>query len=509
MNEKYSMKKILIFVYSCLLLGSALASQDSQAHQLALRGIELGTNLKYKEAYEVFQQLIQLEPENPRGYFLRSAIYFWMFSEDIKNEEVGNKFRDLSYEAVEIAEAKLEKDENDIDARFYLGGAYGSLGRYYAMTRSFLNAYWYGKKGKNYLEEVVEMDSTYYDAYLGLGIYHYLADILPRFVKILSFVLGIEGDKEQGIGEIKLAAEKGTYTKTEAMFFLAAIYTYRERKYEEAISIFNEILEKYPQNPGALFSLGRCYSNMGRCEEALKAYNQVLNNKESQSRLPRGSIFYQLGEVYFSMNDISKAKNYYLLSIASDTAEVGKKRWVTPRSHLKVATCYEMLGEVESAKYHLQLIHEDDNERAYEEAQERLENRLQDIDMDLIVARNYKECNQFELALNTYQEIKDKYAQSADPDILSRLNQIDYRMAVIAFELEQYDSAIIQFEQIIEDRTNKDEWFFHWSYYYLGNCHKMLENYDSAKTAYDAAEDTDDDWLLARIEDERKDLPKK
>ena len=231
---------VLIFCISFVLI-PILSADDSTALKLALKGIDLGTNLQYKESYEVFQQLIELEPDNPRGYFLRSAIYFWMFSEDIKNEEVGNKFRDLSYEAVEIAEARLEEDENDIEARFFLGGAYGSLGRYYAMTRSFLNAYWYGKKGKNYLEEVVEMDSTYYDAYLGLGIFHYLADILPRFVKILSFVLGIEGDKEQGIKEIKLAAEKGTYTKTEAMFFLGAIYTYRERKYEEAIKIFNQL----------------------------------------------------------------------------------------------------------------------------------------------------------------------------------------------------------------------------------------------------------------------------
>ena len=64
-------------------------------------------------------------------------------------------------------------------------------------------------RGKNYLEDVVEKDPTYYDAYLGLGIYHYLADILPKFVKILSFVLGVEGDRDKGIVELNIAAEKG------------------------------------------------------------------------------------------------------------------------------------------------------------------------------------------------------------------------------------------------------------------------------------------------------------
>jgi len=502
------MNRLLLILLSGVFICSSVKAQDSTALALALEGIDLGTNLHYKESYEVFQKLIELEPDNPRGYFLRSAIYFWMFSEDIKNEEVGNKFRDLSYEAVEIAEARLEENENDIDAIFFLGGAYGSLGRYYAMSRSYLNAYWYGKKGKNYLEDVIEIDSTYYDAYLGLGIFHYLADILPRFVKILSFILGMEGDKAQGVREIKLAAEKGTYTKTEAMFFLGAIYTYREREYEKAIKIFNELLQKYPENPGALLSLGRCYSNMGQCNLAEAAFNKILENKESQSRLPRGSIYYQLGDVYYKMNDFFRAKNNYLLAIASDTAEVGKKRWITPRSHYKVSHCYEILGEIGSAKYHLKQISEEDNERAYEEAQERLDDgMMSEIDMSLIKAENLQKCNDFDLAKESYDEIAEQYARDPDPYIQERLREIEYRRAEIYFKKKDYKKAISSFKQIINKNKENDEWIVYWSYFHIGNSYKRMENYNLAREAYDLAEDTDDDWLLVRIEDERKDLP--
>ena len=72
---------ILLFIIYCI----PLWSQDSTVHYMALKGIDLATNLYYEEAVEVFEQIIRLEPENPRGYFLRSAAYFWMFSEDIKN----------------------------------------------------------------------------------------------------------------------------------------------------------------------------------------------------------------------------------------------------------------------------------------------------------------------------------------------------------------------------------------------------------------------------------------
>jgi len=207
------------------------------------------------------------------------------------------------------------------------------------------------------------------------------------------------------------------------------------------------------------------------------------------------------------MNDFSRAQYKYLLAIASDTAEVGKKRWITPWSHYKVSICYEILGEVESAKYHLRQINEDDNERAYENAEERLDDLMKDIDISFTKAENLKKCNNFDLALESYQDIAKQYAQDPDPYIRERLAEVDFRIAEIYFEQKNYDKAITLFEQIITINNEKDEWIVYWSYFYLGNCYKILENYNSAREAYDAAEDTDDDWLLIRIEDERKELP--
>lgn len=501
------MKKINHISIYVIFLTSSLWAQEPSAHELALKGIDLATRLRYEEAVDVFDKIIELEPDNPRGYFLKSAVYFWMFSEDIKNEKIGDKFRDFSFNAAEIAESRLEDNEKDIDALFYLGGAYGSLGRYYTMTESYLKAYWYGKKGKNYLEDVVEMDSTYYDAYLGLGIFHYLADVLPRFVKILSFIFGIHGDKELGIRELALASTKGVYTKTEAMFFLAAIYTYRERKYEEAIAIFHDLLEKYPDNPGAQFSLGRCYSFMGECDKALEIYNKVLDNKKGQSLLPRGSIYYQIGEVYFKKNDFEKAKGYYLQAIATDTVEVGKRRWITPRSHFKVAYCYEILGDINQTKHHLDQIYEEDNERAYEMAQERKESLLKTIDIRLMKIQNSKKCNQFDLALKKLEELEREYEDSTDVYIQSKLLEAKFRNAEIFYEQKNFTEAIDLFIQVIDSEIEKDEWLEDWSYYYLGNCYKALERYEDAEDAYDEAEGSDDDWLLSKIEDERKELP--
>ena len=501
------MHQIFVTLFSLILIGTSLLAQDSKTLALAIKGLDLGSNLQYKEAYEVFQKLIELEPDNPRGYFLRSAIYFWMYSEDINNEEVGDKFRDLSYEAVEVGEAKLAENKNDIDARFFLGGAYGSLGRYYALQKSYLNAYWYGKKGKDYLEEVVEMDSTYYDAYLGLGIYHYLADVLPRFVKILSVILGVQGDREQGLREIQLAAEKGLYSKTEAMFVLGGIYAFREDRPEEAIEIFNKLLEKYPENPGALLALGRCYEYMRQCDLAMDAYKRILANGDSQSRLPRGTLYYRLGDTYFNKNDFENAKDNFLLAIASDTAEVGKKRWTTSRAQFRAAECYEIMGEIDSARYQLSLISEEDGGRSYRNAQDRLENRMKEIDISMIKAGNFEECNDVDQALTSYINITEQYADDPDPYTRQQIVEVEYRIAELYVEKKDYRKAISYYEKIVGTSQELNERILYRSYFNLGNCYKWIENYNSARKAYDAAENTDDDRLLARIEEARKDLP--
>ena len=179
----------------------------------------------------------------------------------------------------------LDKNEDDVDAMFYLGGAYGNLGRYYAMNKSWWNAYWDGKKGKNYLKDVVEKNPKYYDAYLGLGIYHYYADVLPKFIKLFSFILGIEGDKKLGFQELQLAISKSKNTKTEAMFFLGAIYTDIEKDYEKALPLFNEIFGKYPNNSVAGLALAKCYWKLGKYGQAEKQFRLMFDKFSSDKKV--------------------------------------------------------------------------------------------------------------------------------------------------------------------------------------------------------------------------------
>lgn len=475
-----------------------LTAQQNSTHQLILKGIDYASTLQYEKAIDVFDQIIMIEPENPRGHFLKSATYFWIFSTDMHNEAVGDTLKELSFKAIDAAENRLDQNENDIDALFYLGGAYGTLGRYYGLTQSYLKAYWYGQKGKNYLEEVIEKDSTYYDAYLGLGIYHYLADVLPKFVKVLSFILGVEGDKDQGIRELNLAAQKGRYTRVEALFFLGAIYTYREKEYDKAVKIFNQLLDIYPDNCGALIHLGRCYSYMGQCELALQTFYKILNSGDEKNRLPITSLHYQIGDVQFKMNDIYSAIGSYTIAVESDTSKIGNRRWTYPWAVYKLAECYEMIGKPDRARFYYQQVEEDDNPRVYKRAQERLENPLQDIDIEIIRYENLSDCGENELALQSFQKLYDAIKTNPDSDVKQKIPEIQYNLGKIKCALKNYDEAIIDLNEAIK-QSEDNEAYKYWAHYLLGNCYKEKGNIEKALEQYDIAGETDNYDLLFRI----------
>ena len=149
------MKNNLIHIFFVLsILISIVHAQDTEFRNLAIEGLDYVINLEYEQALKCFNQMIEQDPTNPQGYFLKSAAYFWSFSSDMHNENLGEKFEEISFTAIDVANNKLKKNKNDIDALFYLGGTYGCLGRYHGLRKSYLKAYWYGKKGVNYLYDV-------------------------------------------------------------------------------------------------------------------------------------------------------------------------------------------------------------------------------------------------------------------------------------------------------------------------------------------------------------------
>ena len=152
--------------------------------------------------------------------------------------------------AISAAEAWTVAEPTRAEAWFYLGGAYGARGQLHVLRGQPLSAARDGKRIKDALERSLARDPQLKDAYFGIGLYHYYADVAPAAAKILRFLLLLPGgDKVRGMREMLQARDGGQILRGEADYQLHVLYLWYEHQPERARDLIGNLAERYPRNP--------------------------------------------------------------------------------------------------------------------------------------------------------------------------------------------------------------------------------------------------------------------
>jgi tetratricopeptide (TPR) repeat protein len=263
------------------------------------------------------------------------------------------------------------------------------------------------------------------------------------------------------------------------------------------LNIWGKLLKKYPGNPGVLIHMGSTYSRMGQCQRALDIYSEVIDKLQDEMLTPISSIHYRMGEVYFDMNSFKEAAGSYLKAVETDTLYSGNRRWTYSRSLYKLGQSFEMLGDTVQAKKYYSKIDED-NERSYDRARDRIENPMTETEIALRLARNNMDCSNFDEALQRFDELLARKDQLSQSDIL----EIEYYKGEILFHQGHINSAIQQFNNLLAMERREDEWYRGWGYYYRGRAYLKLGMEEQARNDFEYAADTDSRSLEDRVKKE-------
>jgi len=166
-----------------------------------------------------------------------------------------NRSRDEEFEAeadavIEAIEAWTEREPERAEAWFYLGGAYGARAQWRVLRDDRLAAARDGKRIKSALERALELDPGLDDAYFGIGLYHYYADVAPAALRVLRWLLLLPGgDRVEGLREMLRARSGGQLLQSEADFQLHQIYLWYEKQPERALELLGELRARHPRNP--------------------------------------------------------------------------------------------------------------------------------------------------------------------------------------------------------------------------------------------------------------------
>ena len=157
------------------------------------------------------RSLKQACPPAPEGacQALRVVSLWWQISINPESRALDRRFDDLAAATIAANEAWTRREPQRAEAWFYLAGAYAPRVQWRVLRGERLGAARDGKRIKDALERALQLDPTLNDAYFGIGLYHYYADVAPAAAKVLRWLLFLPGgDRVTGLREMLQARDK-------------------------------------------------------------------------------------------------------------------------------------------------------------------------------------------------------------------------------------------------------------------------------------------------------------
>lgn len=232
---------------------------------------------RYPEARDAFQAIAQADPQNAKACYYLGRIAMK---------------RNDTNDAIEQFGKAVALEPANSDYQMELGGAYGDA----AGKGSLLDQLDYAKKCRAALEKAVELNPDNLDARRGLVDFYRQA---PSF---------LGGGVMKAYHEAEAIRARNLFLGT---LILGQLYV-ADHRYEEAIGLFRELLQKQPDSYLGHYSIGRIAAESGReLGEGEKNLRRCLELTPAKDEPSHAAVFWRLGNIHERLNRPEDARNDY------------------------------------------------------------------------------------------------------------------------------------------------------------------------------------------------------
>lgn len=226
-------------------------------------------NLQFSEAHKTFQDYRQAHPDDPFGSTSDAAAYLFeefdrlgvlqseLFVDDKKFKKrerpapdplTKEAFNKALEESNHIAERVLKYSPDDSNALFAKAMNLGLRCDYAALVeKRDLASLAYMKSAGLIAERLLAINPRFYDAYLAVGVENYVLGLNPAPVRWFLRLYGVEADKDRGLRNLQLTAEKGHYLLPYARLLLA-VAALRGKDRAGAKLLLQSLSQEFPNN---------------------------------------------------------------------------------------------------------------------------------------------------------------------------------------------------------------------------------------------------------------------
>ena len=332
------------------------------------KGFDYFYNLEYDKSVREFEAALQAHPDDPFAVnHLLSAVVFkelyrigaldteayatdnfltkkYLQPLDPKAHE---RVDQLSAHSIELSNARLAKNPDDVNALYARGVAKGLRSTYMGMAEHAWFAALRNAVGARHdHERVLELDPNYVDAKMVLGIDLYVIGSLSWPVKVAASVAGLSGNKQKGLQDLRdVAAHSSPEVAWDAKIALA-LFLRREQQYDEALQVVGGMYQAFPRNFLIATEYAHLLNAAGHGPQAIAAYKKIVAGCRSNGfTVCRMEIpAYGLGEAMKGQRDFQGAAEAYELA-ASTAVDPDFRQKAT----LKAGEMYDALQKRDAA----------------------------------------------------------------------------------------------------------------------------------------------------------------
>jgi predicted negative regulator of RcsB-dependent stress response len=498
--------KKLIFIFFVFFTFSLAANQDSKYKKLFNLAEKLSYNFEFDSCEVIIQKLISNNHQNPQAYLLKSKIHLWYFLGS-KEKEDYELFFDYSDSVIFKTDQLLKQKENDPHLIYVLGNIYKYRAMAFGSNGNTLDAFWATKKAVSFFEDVIDIDSTFYSAYGGIGVFEYALGYVPALFNWAVSLSGLSADQQNGFTFIQKAAEKGKLDRIEYSFHLAKLYDEHMADYTSSIGILNSLITNYPNNTLFRYQAAIEYIKTHKLNKALKELDIVLKINHPKFSQTNSFSNFLLGDIYFRKKEYKNALEYYLAFLTTT-----KTIDYTGIASLRTAYCYYFLDNIKEFRRYAILssngnLDLEDDKFAKEMSLNVLGNGFSDEHKLLIEVENSFLAGDYTKGLSLINNNID----SLKVDHI--LAQLKYYMSSILIEQKNFDSAEKALNGIDTLDLKSAEWVEPMSALNLAKIYIFKKNKQKALEMLELAEDNNDyqnrNLISSTINGLRKKIKKK
>lgn len=311
---------VSVFLFFVILAPNLLSQwlPDPPIDEKIQRGIVSIYNLEFEKADQEFAEVVKIRSDHPVGYFFQAMTEWWRILIDLDNESRDKRFYDMLDKIIDMCEERLDKNPRDVTALFFKGGSVGFRGRLRANRGSWLAAARDGVAALPIVRKAFELDSHNFDVMLGIGIYNYYAEVVPKEYPLMKPLMWFfpSGDKKKGLEQLELASQNAKYAHIESSYFLMQNYFFYEKDYEKALSIAKRLHGLFPRNSLFHRYVGRCSVRLEYWAEAYQVFSEI-DKRYGEKQIGYGDsdgreAAYYIGRFHFIGNNHEESLKHFL-----------------------------------------------------------------------------------------------------------------------------------------------------------------------------------------------------